>query len=203
MLFLYTARMRPTVLTDAMRRAIAFSIEVHELDGRQKRKGKDVPYITHPLIVGTILARVGAREAVVIAGILHDTVEDSIPEKKVTPEMLAERFGDEVARLVMDVTEKDKSLPWEDRKIAARADIQDFSHDALLVKSADVISNVSELADDYDSDGAQVLDRFDVSGDRVAGNYLNVIRTLLARWPENPLAGDLHVLADRLSGLSR
>ncbi|MDQ5976180.1 MAG: Metal dependent phosphohydrolase, partial [Patescibacteria group bacterium] len=39
----------------------------------------------------------GASEEVVIAGILHDTIEDSVSEKKVTREMLVERFGEEVA----------------------------------------------------------------------------------------------------------
>src|SRR3990167_6087050 len=95
-------------------KAIRFSIKTHEIYQKQKRKGKDIPYITHPLTVGLILARAGADEDVVVAGILHDTIEDSVPEKKVTREMLTERFGEKVASLVESVTELDKDMPWDE-----------------------------------------------------------------------------------------
>ena len=99
-----------------IQRAIKFAVKTHEVYQKQKRKGKDVSYIIHPLAVGILLARVGANDDTVCAGILHDTIEDSVPEKKVTFEMLEERFGASVAQMVLDVTETDKSLPWEERK---------------------------------------------------------------------------------------
>ena len=64
--------------TQKIKEAIRVAIRVHEIDQKQKRKGKDVPYITHPLVVGLILARISEDEDVVVAGILHDTVEDSV-----------------------------------------------------------------------------------------------------------------------------
>ncbi len=69
-------------------RAIRFSTKTHEVYQKQKRKGKDIPYITHPITVGLILSRAGADENTVVAGILHDTIEDSVEEKKVSEEML-------------------------------------------------------------------------------------------------------------------
>ena len=72
--------------------AIRFAIKTHEIYQKQKRKGKDIPYIIHTLTVGLILAKAGVSEDVVIAGILHDTIEDSIDKKKVTKEMIIERF---------------------------------------------------------------------------------------------------------------
>src|SRR5258708_4719539 len=72
-----------------VQKAVRFATKTHEVYQKQKRKGKDIPYITHPLTVGLILARAGASEDVVIAGILHDTIEDSPPAKKVTREMIA------------------------------------------------------------------------------------------------------------------
>lgn len=51
--------------------AISFAVNAHE---GQKRKGKEVSYITHPLSVGLLLASSGAEEEIVIAGILHDTI---------------------------------------------------------------------------------------------------------------------------------
>src|SRR3989344_4185993 len=130
-----------SILNAFKREAVNFAIETHELNQKQKRKGKDIPYITHPLTVGLILASAGASEDVIIAGILHDTVEDSSPEKSVSKEMIAERFGESVAALVMSVTEEDQSRPWEVRKNDALEHIAHFSHGSLLVKSADTISN--------------------------------------------------------------
>src|ERR1700676_883610 len=91
------------IFTPTIRKAIVFSIKTHEVYQKQKRKGKDIAYITHPLTVGLILARANAGEDVIVAGILHDTIEDSIDKKKVTRGMLAERFSKNVADLVDSV----------------------------------------------------------------------------------------------------
>ncbi len=114
------------VYTQKIKDAIKFATKTHEVYQKQKRKGKDIPYITHPLIVGFILARAGASEDVVIAGILHDTIEDSTEERKVTREMLTERFGENVAQLVSSVTEHDKEMSWQARKDEAFEHIQSF-----------------------------------------------------------------------------
>jgi len=122
------------ILTHNIRRAIKFSIKTHEVYQKQKRKGKDVAFITHPLSVGLILSLAGADKNEIIAGILHDTIDDSIPEKKVTKEMLAERFGEKTANLVQSVTELDKSVPWDIRKREMIESIGSYSRSSLLVK---------------------------------------------------------------------
>src|SRR3989344_98403 len=77
-----------SMLDPFIRDALRFALETHEIHQKQKRKGKDVPYITHPLTVGLILARAGAWPHIIAGGILHDTIEDSVPEHKVTYEIL-------------------------------------------------------------------------------------------------------------------
>lgn len=171
--------------------AIRFSIKTHEVYQKQKRKGKDIAYITHPLTVGLILAHAGASEDVIIAGILHDTVEDSTEEKKVTAHMLTERFGKHVTTLVLNVTEQDMKLSWDERKKEALDHIAHFSNDALLVKSADIISNTSELIDDYDKDGEKVFDRFFASKEKYLAHQLALMLAITLRWPENPLLPNL------------
>jgi (p)ppGpp synthase/HD superfamily hydrolase len=190
------------IYTSNIQNAIRFSIKTHEIYQKQKRKGKNIPYITHPLSVGLILSRSGASEEVIIAGILHDTIEDSIPEKKVTREMLEKRFGEEVASLVASVSETDKSLSWEERKKEALAHIKTFSHGSLLVKSADIISNTSELLDDVEREGEEVFARFNAPKEKILTQYLRVIATILERWKENPLADDLSSLAKNLQTLN-
>ncbi|WNI19525.1 bifunctional (p)ppGpp synthetase/guanosine-3',5'-bis(diphosphate) 3'-pyrophosphohydrolase [Streptomyces sp. ITFR-21] len=69
----------------------------------QKRKSGD-PYITHPLAVTTILAELGMDSATLMAGLLHDTVEDT----EYGLDTLRRDFGDQVALLVDGVTKLDK-----------------------------------------------------------------------------------------------
>ncbi|MFZ1720119.1 MAG: HD domain-containing protein, partial [Candidatus Moraniibacteriota bacterium] len=113
------------IYTNKIEKAIKFAGKTHNHYQEQKRKGKNIPYIAHPLTAGIILALAGASEDVIVAGILHDTIEDSIDEKKVTAEMIAERFGEKVRDLVLSVTEMDKSLPWVERKALALAHIEE------------------------------------------------------------------------------
>lgn len=184
--------------TYKIKKAIQLAIETHEINQKQKRKGKDIAYITHPLTVGLLLSQAGDSEDVVAAGILHDTIEDSHKDHKVTRETLAKRFGEEVAVLVDSVTEKNKSLSWEERKAEALEHIQHFSNDSLLLKSADLISNISEILDDYQKDGDSVFLRFNAPKERIIQNYLQTIRAIVGRWPESPLAGDITFLAGQL-----
>lgn len=179
------------IYTYKIQKAIDFAIKTHELNQKQKRKGKDVPYITHPLTVGLILARVNASEDIIVAGILHDTIEDSRPESKVSLGKITEDFGESVAELVMSVTETDKSIPWDKRKEIALSHIKTFSNDMLLLKSADTIENTRELILDYEKDGDVTFERFNSPKKNFLENYLNVINAISAKWLENPLLPDL------------
>jgi len=88
--------------------AVAFAVDRHGAV-RQARKGTEFPYAVHPLRVGELLDRFGFPEKVVVAGILHDLLED-------TDTLLGEiheRFGEDVAVYVSKASEEDKSLPWK------------------------------------------------------------------------------------------
>src|SRR5207253_1805696 len=83
----------------------------------QERRGSGVPYVAHVVAVAMILDRLGFPEPVVIAGLLHDAVEDT----EATPEQVRERFGPEVADLVHHCSEiktddQGRKRPWIDRK---------------------------------------------------------------------------------------
>jgi (p)ppGpp synthase/HD superfamily hydrolase len=190
------------IYTEKIQRAIKFAAKTHNHYQQQKRKGKEIPYISHPLTVGIILSLAGAAEDVMVAGILHDTIEDCTEEKKVTAEMLSERFGDNVAKLVMSVTEQDRGLPWDERKQAALEKVKDFSRESLLVKSADIISNVSEIIDDYARYQDEVFERFSASKEKTIGHQLRMIKAITSSWPENPLASDLVYLAEELQKIN-
>lgn len=179
------------IYTALINKAIAIATKVHELDIKKKRKGKDIPYITHPLTVGLILTRVTKNENIIAAGVLHDTVEDCEPYGTVTKELLVKEFNSDVARMVDDVTEQDKTLPWMERKMAALAHIKDMPHDSLLVKSADVLHNLSELLDDLDKHGESVFKKFNASKTDTLLRYERLIPEIRKAWNENPLLEDL------------
>ena len=186
------------VFTEKIRHAVNFSIVVHEEHQKQKRTGKDVPYITHPLLVGLILADAGASEDIVVAGILHDTIEDSIPLKKVTKEMIAVEFGEHVADLVESVTEDYEELSWEKKKKDALLHMKSFTHDSRFLKSADVIANTTEIISDHELDGDDIFSRFGGGKTRFIEHYLNVIDELNRTWDENPLHHDLMIIDSKL-----
>src|SRR5262249_7579571 len=109
----------------------------------QKRKGDaGEPYINHLLEVAGLVA--GALTApdtnLITAALLHDAVEDV----GVTRQEIADRFGDDVASLVAEVTD-DKSLPKAERK---RLQIENAPHKSMraqVIKVADKISNLRAL----------------------------------------------------------
>lgn len=191
------------IYTEKLEKAIKFAIKTHEVYQKQKRKGKDIAYISHPLTVGMILSRAGADEDLVVAGILHDTIEDSIEGREVTEEMLKERFGERVASLVDSVTEKREDLSWEEKKNAAIADLEEHSRDALLLKSADVVANLREILEDHQKEGEAMFKRFNAPRDILLRQKFRTIDALYSNWPENPLRDDLQDLAEKLGEIKR
>lgn len=120
--------------------AASFAAATH---ATHRRKGAGAePYINHPLEVAHILAAHGAPEAVIIAGLLHDTVEDSEDDPEpVTLAALAARFGAEVAGIVAEVSD-DKSLAKETRKALQVSQAAKKTAGAKMLKLADKISNL-------------------------------------------------------------
>jgi guanosine-3',5'-bis(diphosphate) 3'-pyrophosphohydrolase len=120
--------------------ALAFAAEKHR-DQRRKDASAS-PYINHPIAVALILAAEGgvADEALLMAAVLHDTVEDTTT----TLTELTEHFGADVANLVAEVTD-DKRLPKESRKELQVEHAPHISSRAKMLKMADKISNIRDI----------------------------------------------------------
>jgi guanosine-3',5'-bis(diphosphate) 3'-pyrophosphohydrolase len=122
-------------------KAAAFAADKHRM---QRRKDADAsPYINHPLALAHILCSEGGvtDTAVLVAALLHDTVEDT----ETSPDELKREFGPEVAAIVAEVTD-DKALPKEERKRLQVAKAATKSEGAKLVKLADKVSNLRDIA---------------------------------------------------------
>ena len=125
-------------------RAATFAAQVH---ATHRRKGASAePYVNHVLEVARILAEHGAPEDAILAGLLHDTVEDSDEDPEpVTHARLVAEFGEAVAALVAEATD-DKSLPKEARKALQVRHARQKTPAAKMLKLADKISNLRAIA---------------------------------------------------------
>ncbi len=166
---------------------IKAALFTHDVYKQRFRKGDNEPAFLHPYRVSSYLERAGATAIVRIAGFLHDTVEDNIATYRV----IENNFGVEVAKIVLDVTEQDKSLSWRIRKEITIDHVASMSEGSLLVKTADRIDNLSSLLTgllEKESDfmkhfNAPLSDQIEMSG--------KLVVALRSKWPENPLLPDL------------
>jgi len=132
----------PAVDLSGVEEAYAFAAEHHA--GQMRKSGE--PFITHPLEVAAILARLNLDTATIQAALLHDVVEDS----SVSLREIRERFGEEVAALVDGVTKLGKikfsslaeaqSQNLRKMLIAMAKDIR-----VILIKLADRLHNMRTL----------------------------------------------------------
>ena len=121
-------------------RALKFAALKHR--GQQRKDREASPYINHPIAVAEVLWEVGrVREpTTLVAGILHDTLEDT----RTTVEELRELFGDQAAAVVSELTD-DKSLEKGERKRLQIEHAAHISPAARQVKLADKICNVTDI----------------------------------------------------------
>ena len=121
--------------------AIAFAADKHR---RQRRKDAEAsPYINHPIALARVLSvEAGLTDPVLLAAaVLHDTLEDT----ETSFEELRERFGKTVASVVLEVSD-DKTLDKAERKRLQIEHAAGISRRAKLVKLADKICNVRDVA---------------------------------------------------------
>lgn len=151
---------------DKLNRAITFAVEKH---AGQVRKSTNIPYIVHPLEVLQILYSVRADKDVLMAGVLHDTVEDT----DTSLEEIRELFGDSVAELVASNSE-DKSKTWDERKQHTIDELATASDEVQMLILADKLSNLRSIAHDYSELGDKVWDRFNASKEKQAWYYSGI-----------------------------
>lgn len=123
-------------------KAYNFADEKHKL---QKRKSGD-PYITHPIAVACILATLNAGPSTIIAGLLHDTIEDT----DTTKEEISSLFGEEIAGLVESLTKVTRLSDYHNVEFEAESHRKIFVAMAkdirvIVIKLADRLHNLRTL----------------------------------------------------------
>jgi (p)ppGpp synthase/HD superfamily hydrolase len=164
------------------------------------RKGTDIPYIVHAVHVSVILLRHGFDEDVVIAGLLHDVIEDC----NVSPQQLETLFGAEVARLVEAVSEQkrigDRERSWEERKTEAITHLRSGGPRVAALKAADTLHNIRSIIADLALVGPAVWQRFKRGPEQTLWYYREILSAVAASLGDHPIVVEL---ARALSDLER
>jgi DNA-binding ferritin-like protein (Dps family) len=156
---------RPVVDHARIAQAAAYAVTAH---AGQTRKGTSVHYASHVLAVGALVIEHGGTTEQVIAGFLHDVVEDCGGAARLAE--VRRVFGDEVAELVDAVSDAapapgEQKAPWRLRKeeyLAHLADLVGLGSAAVLVSACDRLHNLTAIGEDLDDPaiGTDVFTRF-------------------------------------------
>ena len=162
------------ILSAKIERAIAVAAKYHH--GQFRRGDQALPYIMHPFSVAMMLFEYTDDEDVVVAALLHDTLEDTV----YTTALLERDFGARVKEIVLTVTE-DKQLPWRKQKEGYIKNLKVAGKEALLVAAADKIHNLRSHVDEAKISGAEYWDLFKMSVEEYMWFYGEVLKVLQDR----------------------
>jgi (p)ppGpp synthase/HD superfamily hydrolase len=142
----------------------------------QVRKGSvPIPFMTHLMSVMMMLRDYTTDEDILVAALLHDTLEDT----DYTKEELREDFGERVALLVETLTEpkylNDRRLPWLETKKEYARQLRKGPVEAVMISAADKAHNFRTMIDEYYNDHDRFLQDFgtDINGRLEAYHHIS------------------------------
>lgn len=164
--------------------ALAFATEAHK---DQKRRYTGEPYVDHCVCVAIEVSNIIEDEEVIMAALLHDTLEDT----DTTHDQLVERFGERVANIVLDLTDVYTKqyfpeLNRVERKKREANRLAAVCAEAKLIKTYDLMQNAIEI-EQYDPKFAPVYfkERIDIL--RAMGNFQHELKGLHGKIQSNAL----------------
>jgi (p)ppGpp synthase/HD superfamily hydrolase len=186
-------------LTPRFAEALRWCFEVHQ---SQRRKGSNVPYVSHLLGVAAIALEFGASEDEAVAALLHDAVEDQ--GGAAMRQQILDRFGPAVTEIVDGCTDADTTPkpPWRARKEAYLARLPGESSSVHLVSAADKLHNVRSLIQEYRAQGESLWRRFNGGRDGTLWYYRAVADALKATRDHASLVDELDCAVSALEQLA-
>lgn len=151
--------------------AFLFAMKAHE--GQVRKDGR--AYLVHPVEVAIELAKNGADDATICAGLLHDTIEDTA----VTEEQLRQVFPEDIVSLVLQDSE-DKSLSWEERKTGSLNLLRapETSRKYKMLMCADKLVNLKSIQDEVEKNGDVIFLKFKRGKEQQAWLYREMVKAL-------------------------
>lgn len=160
-----------------------------------RRGNAPYPYVTHLFTVAVIISDYSDEENVIIAGLLHDSIEDT----DYTLEELQEDFGGPVRDIVESLSEPQtrngERIPWKERKEIYLKQIKKSSEHTLIVAAADKIHNMRCIIEEYYEDYTRFIADFGGKlEDRV--RFLQEISNILNRNLKNDIIHEFNHVFD-------
>jgi (p)ppGpp synthase/HD superfamily hydrolase len=194
------------LLTERFSAAVEYARQLHT----EYRKGTEVPYMAHllgvaSLVMGEAGGRVPVTEDMVIAALLHDTVEDHGGMPRLHD--VDKHFGANVARMVAGLSDTfaedhDQKEGWEERKNSYLERLRNETDDVLLISAADKLYNAKSILDDYRLVGDAVWARFK-RGSRQQLWYFNLLLAVFRSNPTNKIVDDFERVVRELTEMVR
>jgi len=201
--------MTVTGYSDVINHAFAFAAKHHD---RQVRKGTKLPYLTHPANVAVILTRYGCDNDTVVAGILHDVIEDCVRDgytRAMLEQRIGDKFGPNVLDTVLGVTyrrhdDEGVELSAEERKSDYLDRLSEANEEARWVCAADKVHNASSIIADLRRtiDPETVWNRFGGGKASTAGWYRQVYERLREVGFDAPIMTELDAVSGELQKLA-
>jgi len=194
-----------TGYSDRINHALAFAAKHHD---QQVRKGTRAPYVTHPANVALILARYGQDDDTIVAGILHDVIEDCV-RANWTRDMLEDRIGEKFGTAVLDTVlmvthrkldDEGNELDRQEKKADYLLRLAQASDAAHWVCAADKLHNASSILADLRRtvDPESVWGRFSVGKEGTIRWYRAVYERLKALGFAGSILAELGDVAEAL-----
>ena len=175
---------RSVIWVSLVDQATQYTVKKHE---GQYRRGLNIPYSTHLFGVARILKAAGYEDDIVVAGLLHDVLEDT----DATAEEVCELFGENILALVKAVSEPDKSFNWEQRKQHMINQIKYLNEGALAIFLAEKIQNVRAIKYELSQLGESTWENFNAGKEMQHWYYVNIIEQTKKYHPHAVLLPDL------------
>lgn len=185
-------------LTERFQDAFGFAATLH---ARQKRKGTDIPYLSHLMGVTALVLENGGDEDQAIAALLHDAVEDQGGLK--TLEEIRQRFGQHVAEIVDGCTDAYTipKPPWKQRKQDYLTHLHQASPEIVRVSLADKLHNARSISADLQRYGVSTWRRFNGGREGTLWYYHSLVDIFVKR-SSSPMVAELQRAVEAIEAFS-
>ena len=199
-----------TGYSDRINHALAFAAKHHD---QQVRKGTRLPYLTHPANVAIILTRYEREDQTVVAGILHDVIEDCVREaytRQMLEQRIGDKFGGDVLDTVLAVTQRrldddGVELSYDERRDDYLERLSLAGDAARWVCAADALHNAATLLADLRRtiDPDTVWRRFTANREDTARWYRRILDRLRSVGFQGDILRELEHVVVALEAWSR
>lgn len=182
----------------------AFELAVRCHAGQTRKGDGTTPYLAHPVRVARYLDGFGFSLDTVAAGFLHDTLEETPPERRdARRQELLKIVGRRVLELIEAVSDANPEAPWLERKQAYLRHLEQAPQAALAVSCADKLDNTLDLQGLLLCQGSAALERFNAPLAERITYHEEIVRVIGKRWPGCPLLPIARTAVAWLKSLNR